>query len=389
MKLHADLLIEGCSDESFDSGITIKSTLESLTGANAPIKPATYEGGQYQKDKRWIDSHDKPVDVLVIDNVPSQANRLEAALEKLASSVGLPEMVLDLTAHPHLPPHIPPRMSSFRFPHRNADSYARDAELDGQPLSKTDIGNALFTATPWNAAGLLEWMPHALLFGFWQSHLGKKGPQTKLARCWTSEIVGYEPATTETKRLGLKGDPLNLTLGEGTVKTEKDSHMVWEVLEKGKGAKLSEIGHGQVPVGGNDAPAGAVSFRTVEQKATLSFAGLRNISMGEPEQNALARALVASIGVLAHVAAFGRGFSLRSGADLRTTNSVWTWLGASSDELLEIPTIEEATATFADLVTRSEAAGLPVSGWSAEPVELQPNGSLLKVLASTYPEFSL
>ena len=68
-------------------------------------------------------------------------------------------------------------------------------------------------------------------------------------------------------------------------------------------------------VGGEDAEPVAVSFREVVQQATVSFAALRRIrpAAGAAE----ARALLVSLGLVAHVAAFGRSFSLRSGAELR------------------------------------------------------------------------
>ena len=56
-----------------------------------------------------------------------------------------------------------------------------------------------------------------------------------------------------------------------------DDRVEWEIgkgekVEGGKKDKLSEIGHGQVPFMGPDAPAAAVSFARVTQRATVSFA---------------------------------------------------------------------------------------------------------------------
>ena len=115
----------------------------------------------------------RPVDVLVIDNEPSQANRLEAALEQRRAELGLPEIVLDLTSVGALPPHLPAQISSFRFPHRNADAYLRDAMLNGTKFLNTEVGAAIFGATADKPEALLQWFPQALLFGFWQSHLGR------------------------------------------------------------------------------------------------------------------------------------------------------------------------------------------------------------------------
>ena len=131
-----------------------------------------------------------------------------------------------------------------------------------------------------------------------------------------------EPAATSVHRLGLKGDPLNLNVAD-SVDVNPDAAEDWQFSTKGK--KLADVGHGQVPVGGEDAELAAVSFRDVVQQATVSFAALRRI---RPEAGAAeARALLVSLGLVAHVAAFGRSFSLRSGAELRPIGATWTWLG--------------------------------------------------------------
>lgn len=252
MKLTVEGLIVACGDDSFESGLLIDAMLEPLAGRGAPVKPAVYAGNVYQKDTRWY--RDEHLPVVVIDNVPSQANRLEAALEHVAARVGLPEVVLDLGEIEHLPPHLPRSLTGFRFPHRSADAYLRDALLDGEAFARTAPGNAILSATADAPQALFEWFPQALLFGFWVSHAGKKASQAKLARSWVSEIVGIDPGTTDTTVQGLKGDPLNLNTDNSVV---YDPNFVdgWQYAEEKKAAgskkkeSLSEIGHGQVPVG--------------------------------------------------------------------------------------------------------------------------------------------
>ena len=208
-------LIRGCADDSFDAGIRIDSELEPLGGPGASVKPAVYEGGTYQLDHRWAKPTDEnPTPVIVIDNVPSQANRLEEAIRSQRAAIGVPEFLLDLSETPRLPAHLPREISSWHFPHRVGDAYLRDSQLDGVDFLKSDLGKAIVGATPWSAASLIAWFPGAALYGYWQSHLGKKRAQTKHARAWVSEIVGWNPATSETKVKGLKGDSLNLSIDE-------------------------------------------------------------------------------------------------------------------------------------------------------------------------------
>lgn len=392
MELNAKILWGACADDGMDAGITIRTILDPLAGPGAPVKPAVYSGGVYQTDRRWFGEGNarEPVDVVVVDNVPSQANRLEAALQRLRQELGLPEIVLDLSGSP-LPPHLPKSLSSFRFPHRQADAYLRDAQLDGQPFEKTDTGRALMSATADNAEALLQWFPQALLFGFWQSHLGKKRTQAKLARSWVSEVIGYRPATTDTRMEGLKGDPLNLSVEEA-VQFDEDT-ADWELLEGSKKAgdgkkkeKLSEIGHGQVPVLSEKRALGAVSFDVISQVATVSFASLRRVWLAEGDVNAAARALLVCLGLVGHAAAFGASFSLRSGCDLRQISSSWTWLGSKGDEAIEPMNLDAAIELFRRAVAQAELAGLPVgSHWASEPLVLKPLDNLVKVIERSWP----
>ena len=69
-----------------------------------------------------------------------------------------------------------------------------------------------------------------------------------------SEIIGWQPASTETRVLGLKGDPLNLNTDE-VVTSNPDDRTLWDIggaekVEGGKRDRLSELGHGQVPFTG-------------------------------------------------------------------------------------------------------------------------------------------
>ena len=86
-------LTAACADDSFDDGIRIDADLEPLSGPGGSVKPAVYEGGTYQRDRRWASPADEtPTPVIVIDNVPSQANRLEEAIRRHRQSTKVPEL---------------------------------------------------------------------------------------------------------------------------------------------------------------------------------------------------------------------------------------------------------------------------------------------------------
>lgn len=402
--LDVERLVEACGDDSFEAGIGIRAELEPLGGDGDLVKPASYagsDGGRFQGGRRWLgEGAGRAVEqVLVIDNEPSQANRLEAALRANRDVLGLPDIVLDLSSTA-LPPHLPSEISIYQFPHRNADAYLRDAELDGVPFPGSEVGQAIFGATADRADALLAWCPQAPLFGFWQSHLGKKRTQAKKARSWTSEIIGVDPAADDVRRLGVKGDPLNLNADDQVVFDEDDLMQVeWSFSDaprakedgargKGSGAskkdRLSKIGHGQVPFrSGEEALAGA-SFRQIVQQATVSFASLRTVrtSTGSAE----ARAVLVALGLTAHVAAFGRAFHLRSGAELRPRSVTWRWLGASSDEDLAVPDFDAAAALLHGCAARAEAAGLDVgSAWPEKRLTVQPGKRLVEAIHKSWP----
>ena len=161
MKITFSKLLEGTAKDSFDDGIKLDAELEPLSGRGGTVKPAIYAGAKYQADRRWpattsgSSPADEPQDVFVIDNVPSQANRLEEALRRSRAATGVPEMLLDLSNIQGLPPHLPKRLSSWQFPHRNADAYLRDSILDGTEFGKHAVGQDIFTATAAEAAALI------------------------------------------------------------------------------------------------------------------------------------------------------------------------------------------------------------------------------------------
>ena len=391
MTIDLEQLLSSCADDAFDDGIRIDAELQPLSGPGGPVKPAVYEGGNYQLDRRWASPSDvEPTPVIVIDNVPSQANRLETALRQTRESISIPEFVLDLSEIRSLPAHLPRFLSSLEFPHRNADAYLRDAKLGDGDFIKTEMGQAIFGATAQECGPLMSWFPQALLYGFWQSHLGKKRHNSKHARAWVSEIIGWQPASTETRVLGLKGDPLNLSTE--AVTSNPDDRTKWDIgqaVEGGKRDRLSEIGHGQVPFMGSDAAAAAISFRRVTQRATVSFAQLRRVGLGRDaprEADAAARALLVALGMHAHNLAFGRSFALRSGADLRPGATTVTWLGGDRDEACDLGEAEATRVLLEAARSHAGSAGVPLDGWGQPPMMLRPGDALKKAIRSTWPE---
>ena len=193
--------------------------------------------------------------------------------------------------------------------------------------------------------------------------------------------------------LGLKGDSLNLNTDEA-ITSNPDDRMRWDIgkvekVEGGKKDKLSEIGHGQVPFMGEEAAAAAVSFVRVTQRATVSFAHLRRVSLGpdhSAEADAAARAVLVALGLHAHVLAFGRGFALRSGAELRPEKVAVTWLGSSADQACTVGDADTTLSLLRSAVSKAATLGVPLDGWGKPPVLLAPKDNLRKAISATWPE---
>ena len=140
---------------------------------------------------------------------------------------------------------------------------------------------------------------------------------------------------------------------------------------------------------GDDAAASAVSFQRVTQRATISFAQLRRVSLGRDASrgaDAAARALLVALGLHADQLAFGQAFALRSGADLRPTARTVTWLGGSDDETCEIGGAVATGALLEAARSHAESVAVPLDGWNQPSTTLRPGAALAKAIRSTWPE---
>jgi len=309
----------------------------------------------YVREQRRIDG--VPRDVVVVDTVASQANRVEAALERVASAAGLP--VVELTAT--VADGQVARVTSWSAPHRHADAYFEHATLDGTAYWSTAEGKAVLSATPDNAAALLAWYPGSLVFGSWTSR--KKGRQSRFPRLYTSEMVGLDPLIGE--RAGVRNDPLNLQLAPKTT--------IGGTNDKAK------IGLGMVPAGRQ--PGGA-SVSEVRRWGWLSFAGLRGLRFGpDAHADAAARALLAALALWGDRLAFGTpALWLRSGCDLVVLEETLTWTrhGGEADPL----ELDAASARTLFDAARTQAADLGVE-MPAAVRTLEPDTDLRRAIEFT------
>jgi CRISPR-associated protein Csb1 len=337
-RLTADRLIDAVREESDQTGIVVHAVYQPVGGPGGRLMPPSYPGGKYLEERRLVDGTEKPT--VVLDQVPSQANRVEEAL-RLAHDRGRVELPMF-------------ELTSLDFPHRYADAYLRDSEIGGVRFDKSPIGQAFRLASVDDVRPLYEREPYSLLFGAWDSH--RKGRWPKFARLYSSEMFGVQPV--DGKRMGSRLDPTNL---KGSVDDKTKAETDWVYFPestKAKGQKLSEIGHGHIMP---TETHGGVTVAEVRRRSWLSFAGLERLRFGDASQEAtdLARATLTALALAGDRLTFGKpSLWLRSGCDLtRYQETIGFEVAGGDIEPFEV-TASDALDLFTELRDRATAAGI-------------------------------
>jgi CRISPR-associated protein Csb1 len=301
-----------------------------------------------------------------LDSVPSQANRCEEALLRAreAGQVALPLIVLEHKGA------VTVRLTSLEFPHRYADAYLRDADLDGVRFDKSALGASMLGSDLADASGLFRHDPGSLVYGAWNSH--RKGRQVKFPRVYSSEMVGWDPVVGD-RRAG-RMDPLNLTGAANPAGEE------WEfaaVPEKVKSIRLSKIGHGNIAPG----PAhGGVTISGATRFGWLSLAALNRIGFGAAsvEAQVAARVCLAAYALLADRLTFGGpALWLRSGCELVLASDSTAWVLRGGVEEPFVLDVAAAVELFGLAQQAAAEAGLSMA---TQTVELTPTPALAKAI---------
>lgn len=359
----ADRLVDALSEDRRNTGIVVHAVYQPV-GGSGKVMPPTYPEGPYLLEERWVDGDKRQT--VVMDQPPSQSNRVEEALRLARDEgrLGLPIFELSLQTEVGRV-----RLTSLDFPHRYADAYLRDSEVNGKRFDASPYGQAIRSATVDDVRPLYAREPYSLVFGAWDSH--RKGRWPKFARLYSSMMYGLDPVIGD--RRGGRMDPYNLTGRVDDVgKAEKDWRYVAEG-EKTRGTKLSEIGHGNITP---NKAHGGVTVTEIRRDAWISFAGLERLRFGDasPQAAQLARATLAALALVGDRLAFGRpSIWLRSGCDLTRQSEVvgFEREGGAMDQF-EITTIE-AIALFTELRERAAKAGVTMD---TDVVPITPIASL-------------
>lgn len=351
--------------------LRMHATYQPAGGAGSKVFPPSFpaQPGQrpYLIEPRFVDGAQR--DCVVLDQVPSQANRAEEALLR-AHREGRIQVPLMCIEHAGAVPVV---VTSLECPHRYADAYLRDSLLDGVAFDRTDLGKSLLVSSLADASAIYAHDPGSLVYGAWNSH--RKGRQQKFPRVYSSELVGWDP-TLGTRNAG-RMDPLNL---QGARKGEADSWEFTPAAKKVKDERLSEIGHGNIAP---NPQHGGVTISSAERFATLSLAGLDRIGFGSAAREAAvaARTVLAAYALLADRLAFaGPALWLRSGCDLvlETERLEWVHRGGQTEEF-EL-SAAQAVELYSAALVHADKRGLPLS---LETVTLTPTKSLAQAIDFT------
>lgn len=376
-----DRLVAAVGDDRQDAGIAVNAIYQPGGERGAKIMPPTFPPSDvevraaqrdgrlprpYLFERRLVDG--ERLDTVVVDQVPSQANRVEEALlaARDAGRIDLPLFELVMKEEGI-------RLTSLDFPHRYADAYLRDSEVDGVRFDSSDVGRELRSATAQDVRPLYRREPYSLILGAWDSH--RKGRWPKFPRIYSSSMYGVE--WLEGARRAGKVDPINIT---GAINDKSLAESDWRFIPEGtksKGGKLSEIGHGHIAP---NPTHGGVSVREIRRQGWISFSGLERLRFGDASAEAatLARAALAALALAGDRLAFGRpSLWLRSGCDLtRVTETVAFERDGGERDTIKVTPADAITA-FVTLRDRATAAGVPMA---SDVVPVAPIRSLAEAI---------
>ena len=360
--------------------------LQPAGGPGTKVFPPTYEGGKYATEDRVINGQRVPC--VILDSVPSQANRMELALLQAARAeqITLPIVEVDFGKADLSEVGV---ISSLEAPHRIADAILRDSMLEGVKFRDTEDGKAFTNATMNDATALFRLCPTALLFGMWDSTGPKGGLGTKFQRAIVGEVIGVNavPGVKTRSRI----DPLGIQLAAGPLYKTADNG--WTLTadeamkEKGKpvifgkkDGKPSEANHGNI-MPALEIDHGGVTLDYALSSTVLSLPALRRLHFpksGKAGSDGEPQAVLAALGLCAATLAIEQGCDLRSRC-LLVPEGASSWEVVKADGTLEPFALDGAAACglLKAAVDAAKKAGLP---WAEKPLSLTPSPGLAQLV---------
>jgi CRISPR-associated protein Csb1 len=424
-----------------DVAIRFSAKLQPAGGRGDKVFPPTYAGGQYALESR-IDFGEAVAgptstsasgpgakgnedgvlkEVVLLDSVQSQANRMEEALlaAHRAGRIKLPMISVKFSEIEQLKELG--EITVLDAPHRLADAILRDSMLNGTLFPATDEGQVLRRATPKNATELFRLCPTSLLFGIWESTGAAGGLGIKFQRAIVSEIVGL--GAVVGRRTGGRIDPLPIrgvpiyearepeggliawTADESKAAVEASSQKpkAYKVSRRARGVpsevnlgnitpdmarhrgetvRLGRDRHGiQRIVRDRDELPGGVTFAYAKHTAVLSLAALRKLHFpldGNATASPEARLVIAALGLFALTELRRDGYDLRSRCALVLDGRPAMEI-VKRDGTIDPVSLDEVSAK-ALLDAALEEAKAKKLEWREAPLELKPSTALADLI---------
>lgn len=402
-----------------DAAIRRRQRLQPVGGAGDKIFPPTYPGeGRNAQARHVLEQrrvNGETVWCALVDSVQSQANRLEEALLAAVreTAIELPYVTVDFRAADLTGLT---EITSLDAPHRVYDAILRDSLFGAEPFTKSALGKRLAEAKPQDATALLETSPTALLFGAWNSTGEGGGLGAKFPRALVSEIAAIGAAVEETttvsrnnrgdveevfveaanagRRTGSRIDPLGI-LKDVKIYQAADDERGWTSFEakalrkqntpvlyagrkksSGDPGTPAKINHGNVKPSVQEL---GITCDYAEHVAVISFAGLRRLGFGGGERDAVARAYLAALGLLALAEQDARGYALRSRCDLVCDGAASPLEIVHPDGATAAIALDRAAARrlYADSLAAARAVGFALK---PEPIRLTPQDKLVHIV---------
>src|SRR5690554_2575020 len=122
------------------AALRCRTELQPAGGPGDKVFPPTYSGAAYATERRRVSGREEPVECVLLDSVPSQANRMEEALQQAVDEgrLTIPIIEVDFTEADLLTEVG--KVTSLQAPHRIADAILRDSLLDGVPFRQSEVG---------------------------------------------------------------------------------------------------------------------------------------------------------------------------------------------------------------------------------------------------------
>jgi CRISPR-associated protein Csb1 len=255
-----------------------KERLMPVAGKGSVIFPPTFAGEQNGSEKPdYVINKTPDGDVVLLDSVESQANRMEKLF--LPPDGSYHDLVPQIKIEVEKLDGGSIFINLIEAPHRIADALVAFSDL------KEEAAKALLEIEEKNDyTDLAKISPFSLIFGAWDSR-GVSTKRVKIPRALTSTVRGYNAfklsrgyAYTPAVRLYMGQDEMEEKLGtsEG----------------------LSEVGMNQVP--GTVAQGGVIVKGDIVRESVLSFVALKNIRAGmdRGEETRRLRRYITSLGLL-------------------------------------------------------------------------------------------